>query len=147
MAASLYDTDIYLWTQEQSALIQERRWSEVDIDLVAEEIADLGREIKNGSFSFIRRILEHLLKLAFSTHEMAKDHWQSEIAHFRVELKDKLTKSIQNQVDMNKLYKQAVRLAIASRKGRETGFAEKLPIECPWTLEQVLDDDYWPEAS
>ena len=146
MSASLYDTDIYLWTQEQAALIQKRRWSEVDADLVAGEIADLGSEIRNGCFSFIRRILQHLLKLRYSTQEIHKPHWRSEIGNFRLDLKDRLTRSIENQVDIDQLYRQAVRLAVAAQSD-EPGFAEKLPPECPWTLEQVLDDDYWPEAS
>lgn len=146
MTASLYDTDVYLWTQEQSALIQERRWSEVDADLVAEEIADMGSEIRNACFSFIRRILQHLLKLRYSVQEIHKAHRRSEIANFRLDLKDRLTRSIENQVDIDRLYRQAVRLAVTAQSD-EPGFSKKIPSQCPWTLEHILDEDYWPEPS
>lgn len=146
MTSALYDTDPYLWSQEQAALLKAGRWEEVDAALVAEEIADIGSEIRNACFSFIRRILEHLLKLQYSTQHDARPHWRSEIAHFRVELKDRLTRSIENQVDLARLYGQAARLAATGVADREPDFVDRLPEDCPWTLLQILDDDFWPES-
>jgi len=144
MASALHDTDPYLWTQQQAALLKAGRWSEIDADLVAEEIADMGNEIRNACFSFIRRILEHLLKLQHSIQQDPRDHWRTEVATFRVDLKDRLTRSIENQIDLGKLYPQAVRLAVTALGRQEPAFARQLPAECPWTLEQILDDDFWP---
>ena len=35
------DSDFYDWTQQQASLIRQRRWSEVDVENLAEEVEDL----------------------------------------------------------------------------------------------------------
>jgi hypothetical protein len=31
---------------------------------------------------------------------------------------------------------------------RETGLAqETFPVQCPWTYEQFMDEDFWPEPT
>ncbi|MEI7610762.1 MAG: DUF29 domain-containing protein, partial [Rhodospirillaceae bacterium] len=143
MTASLHKTDYFDWSWEQAALLKAGRLSEVDTDLPAEEIEDMGNEGRAACFSFITRILEHLLKLRYSVLERNRRHWQNEIIDCRVELEQRLTKSIESQVDLAPLYRHAVRKA----KGRmtEKGFADRLPAVYPWTLDQVRDEDYWPE--
>jgi hypothetical protein len=42
--ADLYDTDVYSWSREQAKLLRERRWDELDLEKVAEEIASVGPE-------------------------------------------------------------------------------------------------------
>ena len=44
--ASLYDEDFAVWTSETARLLRERRFEEVDIEHVAEEIADMGKRDK-----------------------------------------------------------------------------------------------------
>jgi len=145
MTSALHDGDPYSWSQQQANLLRERRWAEVDADLVAEEIADMGNEIRNACFSYIRRILEHLLKLQYSTRHTAKNHWRAEVTNFRIELDGRLTRSIANQIDLPKLYAQAIRLAVSALPTEGPAFARRLPPECPWHLEQIVDEDYWPD--
>ncbi len=43
-----YKTDFFAWTREQSALVRARRWSEIDVEHLADEIEDMGKsEIKS----------------------------------------------------------------------------------------------------
>jgi Domain of unknown function DUF29 len=42
----LYETDFYAWTQQQARLLRERRWAELDLENVAEEMETLGRSDK-----------------------------------------------------------------------------------------------------
>ena len=144
MTASLHKADFFDWSMEQAALLKAGRLSEIDVDLLAEEIEDMGKEIRNACFSFIRHILEHFLKLRYSSRHETENHWRTEIANFRIELEDRLTKSIVNQIDLDALYIQASRLAKTGMR-EESGFADRLPAVCPWTLDQVRDEDYWPE--
>jgi len=66
MTAQTYETDFLDWTQEQSALLRARHWEELDLEHLAEEIEDLGREQKLALQSLLRQILLHLLKLEIS---------------------------------------------------------------------------------
>ena len=43
-AEPLYDRDFYTWCMEQARLVQERRFAELDIDNVVEELESLGKE-------------------------------------------------------------------------------------------------------
>ena len=45
-APCVYTTDFYAWTQQQSALLREGRFSELDILHLIEEIESLGRSEK-----------------------------------------------------------------------------------------------------
>ncbi|MEI7610765.1 MAG: DUF29 domain-containing protein, partial [Rhodospirillaceae bacterium] len=143
MTASLHKTDYWDWSREQAALLKAGRLSEIDADLLAEEIEEMGNEIRAASFSFIIRILEHLLKLRYSTQDRYVRHWRAEVSNFRDELDERLTKSIENQIDLADLYRRAARRV--GYKMTEKGFADRVPAACPWTLDQVRDEDYWPE--
>ena len=144
MTASLHETDFFSWSMEQAALLKSGRLAEIDVELLAEEVEDMGKEIRNTCFSFIRHILEHFLKLRYSALDFPEDHWRIEIANFRIELEQRLTKSIANQIDLDALYRQARRLASTGIRDEKI-FAARLPATCPWTLDQVRDEDYWPE--
>ena len=143
MSNRLHDTDFFTWSHKQAVLLRTGQLSKIDAELLAEEIEDMGNEIRNACLSFVRHILEHLLKLRYSSQDGPKKHWRREIVNFRVELDQRLTRSIQRQIDLDKVYRQAVRLAVANLD--EPDFAKRLPECCPWTLAQLRDDDYWPD--
>ena len=43
-SVQLYEVDFYAWTQQQSVLIRDERWAEVDRVNLREEIESLGRQ-------------------------------------------------------------------------------------------------------
>ncbi len=59
---SVYSTDFNLWVQQTARLIRERRWSEVDIANLVEEVENLGKSERRGISSQLTRLLLHLLK-------------------------------------------------------------------------------------
>ena len=63
-----YDDDFYAWTQHQAEVLREMPATDnrFDREHVAEEIEDLGKSERDAVRSQIRRIIEHLLKLAYS---------------------------------------------------------------------------------
>ncbi len=63
--ASDYETDFYLWSYEQSELLRQRRFSELDLPNIIEEIESLGRSDKRALTSAYRVLLQHLLKWQF----------------------------------------------------------------------------------
>ena len=63
--ATLYDTDFYAWTNEQAALLRAGRWSEADVENIAEEIESMGRSERRELVSRLTVLLMHLLKWRF----------------------------------------------------------------------------------
>ena len=47
MAAPTYDTDFYAWTQTQAAALRAKDLAALDLEHLAEEIADLGQAIES----------------------------------------------------------------------------------------------------
>src|SRR5712692_7992130 len=88
-----YDDDFYAWTQYQADVLRSLRTRDnrFDREHVAEEIEDLGRNHRDAVRSEVRRILEHLLKLAYSPAAEPRSERMVSIANARAELEDRLT--------------------------------------------------------
>ena len=56
---STYDTDFYTWTRAQAEALRHKYWAALDVDHLAEEIADLGQSIENAIESHLDRLLLH----------------------------------------------------------------------------------------
>jgi hypothetical protein len=148
--AELYDQDFYAWTQAQAREL--RRFAStrpnlpLDLPRLAEEIADLGKDRRDALRSWVRRVIEHLLLLEHSPAREPRTHWEGEIAVFRNDIGDRLSKALKRDLQrrLPQLYQEARR--VAERKmGRhgEGAAAGRLPEACPYTLEQVVGD-WWP---
>jgi Domain of unknown function DUF29 len=64
--SQLYDQDFYAWSKAQADLLRARRYSELDLDHLIEEVDDLGDALKRSVRNRMRTIMEHLLKLQHS---------------------------------------------------------------------------------
>jgi hypothetical protein len=149
---ALYDTDFYAWTRRQARelrRLKELRLNvELDLDHVAEEIEDLGTSERDTCRSQVERILEHFLKLAFSPSLPPRRGWKRSIVEARSVLDNKLSASIRRDVKQKlpRLYRAARRAAIlALEEYEEAEAARLLPEANPWTLQDVLRDDWYPE--
>ncbi len=111
----LYDTDFHAWTREQATALRAKDVAALDVDHLAEEIADLGQSIENAIESHLERLLLHLLKYRYDPAQLLRRDWRLTIRHAR-----------DNALD-------ATRLPLAT-----------FPEVCPWPVEQVLDAAYWP---
>ena len=57
-----YEDDYYTWACEQVALLRARRFDEIDLDRVAEELEDLSKSEYSKLYSCLRVLLMHMLK-------------------------------------------------------------------------------------
>ena len=146
---SLYEEDLYAWTQRQAELLRHLPpiSNGLDVEHVAEEIEDLGRSDLRAAHSLCQHIIAHLLKLEYSGLKDLADHWRDEIVKRRLHLDQVLTRSIVAKLDLPTRYQAALRLA--RRLDRDVlGFSRLLPVECPYTVEQIVssgDADWLPE--
>ena len=146
-ATDLYETDFYQWTQEQAALLAARKARDLDWTNLAEEIASLGRSDKRALVSHLDVLLLHLLKWQYEpTHREESHSWQDTIAEARSQIAMLLDDSPSLHWVLPERF--ARRYLRARQRARDV---TRLPLTtfpecCPWSLEDVLCDDFWPEA-
>jgi hypothetical protein len=145
-AATTYDRDVILWSEEQAQLLRARRFAELDIEHLADEIEDVGKSEKRELASRMAALLAHLLKWRSRPAGRTKS-WRATIAvqRKRVVLALKETPSLE-AVMRNPDWQEDMWLDALAQASRETGPAmEDLPDACPWTMDQAVDQDFWPE--
>ncbi len=145
-----YDDDFYAWTQYQAEVLRSLPTSDnrFDREHVAEEIEDLGASERNAVRSEVRRILEHLLKQAYSPAADPRYGSMRSIVEARETLQDRITPTLRHDVarTLPRLYRGARKQAeLGLREYGEGAAAAALPPQCPYTLEQILAEDWYPE--
>jgi len=140
-----YGTDFYAWTQAQAAALRAKASKTLDWDNLAEEIEALGNEQRHAVRSHLRVLLWHGLKWTYQPDHRTTS-WRTSIRNARAEIADRLedSPSLRPLVPalLASAYPRARRLA-----ADETSLPlATFPEACPWTIEQVLDEEFWPEA-
>jgi len=145
----LYEDDFYAWSRQQAALLRDRRFAELDLEHLIEEVDDLGGALKRSVRSRIGTIMEHLLKLQHSPAQDPRGGWYDTIIAQRRDLVEELTPTIRREVepDLRRLYDRARADAATSlRVHGEANAADALPADCAYTFDQVIGD-WWPEEN
>ena len=145
-----YDDDFYAWTQHQAAVLREMPIADnrFDREHVAEEIEDLGKNVRNAVRSQVRRIVEHFLKLQYSPAREPRADWMASIVDARTTLEDDLTATLRADAtsELSRLYRATRKQAgLGLERYSEHGATDFMPSECPYTLDEVLKDDWYPE--
>ena len=140
--SAAYDDDFFAWTQEQARLLRDREFSEVDVVNAAEELEDMGRNVRNEIKSRLVVLVMHLLKWQHQPLLQSRG-WSLTIREQRQEIADLLNESPSLRAaasDMSRVYVRA-----CTKAARETGLPENaFPAECPYTPEQILSEDFLP---
>ena len=140
---NLYDEDFYVWAKNQAELLRDRRFDELDLAKLIEEVGDLGWALERSVRSRARIILEHLLKMQCSPAQDPRLGWRATVRIQRSELPNDLTPSLRRHLADNlpELYARARHDAEGSlRDYGEQGAADALPTTCPYTLDQITGD-------
>jgi hypothetical protein len=141
--AGLYDTDFVAWTEANAELLREGRFDEADIEHLAEEIEDLGKERLHALKRYLRILLAHLLKHSFQPGKRSTS-WLRTILMARAEIEDLLAEnpSLRPKVPglLIEVYPKSVKLASLETELPK----EEFPEACPWSPEQILDDEFLP---
>jgi hypothetical protein len=143
-AADNYDTDVYAWTLQNAALLRAGRLGEIDALNIAEELESMGKSIRHAVRSRLAVLMAHLLKWRHQAEKRSRS-WQNTIRVQRLDIAELLADnpSLKSMpaATLDQSYAKARLLAAA-----DTGLDEsRFPEHCPFTVEQVLSDDYWPE--
>lgn len=143
-----YEHDFYTWTQEQARALREGRFTELDLEHLAEEIEDMGKSEAKGLQAQIERLIAHLLKWAYQPEARAwqGNSWQASINDARDRINERLTESPGLRPRLPELFRKAYRGG-ANWAVRETNLPRsRFPSGCPWTLERAMDEQFWPDS-
>ena len=143
----LYDTDFYAWTQEQAALLRDQQAQALDYANLAEEVESLGTSQQHALEIHLEIVLAHLLKWRYCpTLPNAHRGGRLTIREQRRRLARLLHQnpSLCPTVPavIAESYPHARLMVLDETEEPSTTF----PETCPWTPEQVLDAEFWPEG-
>ena len=144
MPAYHYKTDFFAWTQEQSALIRAKRWSEIDVEHLAEEVEDMGKSERRSLGSRLEVLLMYLLKWQVQK-DRRSNSWRRTIKDQHRRLEKLLSENPSLKAELLEFVEDVYPSAIVAA-ANETGLDdENFPANCPYSVEQILDADYLPE--
>jgi hypothetical protein len=136
-----YDDDFFLWSQRQAALIRTGRFELVDLENVAEEIDGLGRSDLAQLGNRLEVLIMHLLKWQFQP-DPRPGSWRGTIRTQRGRILRLLRQSPSMRQRVAEQAEDGYPRA-AANAADETSL-ERARFLCPYTVEQLLDDDFWP---
>ena len=139
-----YDDDFFAWTQEQAAALRHLPASvvgtDVDIANVAMEIEDLGRRDLREVKSFLKLVVEHLIKIDACPGYPDVPHWRSETRHFQDSAIAALSPSMRQLLSAATVWQSGWKAARGFLA--DAGVRSALPTTCPFTLDDLLSNDF-----
>lgn len=140
-----YDADFHAWTLHNARLLRQGQLSDLDVEHIAEELESMGASERRELLNRLQVLMLHLLKHQFQPERRGKS-WILTINHQRTAIERLLEQSpslnrFLSPEQLAKVYVKAARDAVI-----ETDLDRHLfPIDCPYQLEQILDDDWLPD--
>ena len=143
--AVAYDEDFYAWTVEQAGLLRSGQLSLADIENIAEEIESLGRSDRRALDSRLSVLIAHLLKWQ-AQPRLRSPSWRGTLREQRRQIRKLLRESPSLRTVVDQLLGEAY-VEARDKASDETGLEETaFPADCPFTPEQILSEDFLPEA-
>lgn len=140
----LYEIDFAEWINATTQLLRERRFTELDLNNLIEEIEALGKRDKRELQSRLIVLLSHLLKYRYQP-EKRSNSWVSPIVDQRRQIFLILQDSPSLKNHLVNLFADCYALA-RKDAARETHLAiVTFPEACPFTHENTLDEDWLPD--
>jgi hypothetical protein len=142
---NLYERDYYTWALRQARALKEHRLEELDWENLADEVEGLAKTERRELRSRLGVLLEHLIKWQFEPQRRTRS-WRATVAVQRVEIRQHLDENPGLRPSIPDVLADAYeagRTKISIRFLRSSD--PQPPRSCPWTFEQVMDEQFWPE--
>jgi hypothetical protein len=140
---SLYDVDYLQWIETTLEKLRNQDYSTVDWGNLIEEIEDMGRSERRRLESNLIVIILHLLKWQFQS-EKRSGSWESSMIEHRRRVKKAIQESPSLKPYLEDILADSYIEAVKQAKA-ETGLPREIfPPECPYSLANIIDDDFLP---
>jgi hypothetical protein len=140
---NLYETDFYAWIQEQTTLLRNRQWNQLDLLNLIEEIESLGKQQRQELRNRLSVLIGHLLKWEYQPQCRSRS-W---LATIRVQRRD-LLRLLKENPSLKSYLQAAILEAYENGKDLamgETNLPEKtFPPHCLYDLAEILDFQFFP---
>ena len=138
-----YEQDFYSWIYRNIELLKQRKFSELDIDILIDELESMAKRDRRELFSHLMVLIAHLLKWQFQP-EQRNGSWRGSIREQRIKIKKQLQESpsLKNQLveGIKASYPDALQVAMD-----ETGLSAGIfPNVCAYSVEEILDESFYP---
>ncbi len=141
---TLYDEDFVQWTAETARLLRERRFDQIDVEHIAEEIEDMGKRDRRELESRLSVLVSHLLKWKYQSPKRSGS-WRTTVRNQRTKLEILFRDSPSLRAHVTRCIEDASPSAVG-RASDATGLPENtFPARCPFTADQLLDPGFLPD--
>lgn len=141
---STYDTDYAAWAGEQAALLRSGKMNDLDIDHIAEELESIMGNERRELYRRFRALIAHLLKWQFQPDHRSSG-WRGTIRYQRADIAHLLKESPSLRRDIPERIREAYPEARELAADESGLIEEDLPRLCPYTQEEILDSNFWPD--
>jgi hypothetical protein len=146
------EEDFQAWLLDQALALRERRFVSLDVEHLAEELEDIAVLRQKGLRADLRSALLHMLKLAYKIRPNEKRRrerqWKLHLVEDRHRINDLLESSGTLRAECDEMipqaYGKARKLAGLAIDPQQTPVG---PLQCPWTREQILEEDFFPPSA
>ncbi len=138
-----YDQDFYSWIYKNIDLLKQRKFSEIDVDILIDELESMAKCDRRELSNYFMMLVAYLLKWQFQP-EQRSGSWKGSIYEQRIKIAKQLEESpsLKNILEesVSKSYSKSVTLAAKELDLPIAWFPER----CPYSIEQLLDEDFYP---
>ena len=143
---TLYEADYLRWIETTLEKLRSQDYTHVDWENLIEEIEDMGRSERRSLESNLIVVLLHLLKWQFQP-ERRSGSWEGSIIEHRRRIKKALKESPSLKPYLEDIFAECYIEAVKQAKAETSLPLESFPIECPYGLAELIDDEFLPEQS
>ncbi len=139
-----YKADFYTWAKHNAQLLRSGQADQADWENIAEELDSMGNSERRSLKSHLSNLLMHLLKWQYQPQRRGKS-WRLSIHNSRKAIRYILEDSPSLNPKLPELLESTYTEA-REDAALETGFDIALfPGTCPFRLEEMLNNQFWPE--
>jgi Domain of unknown function DUF29 len=142
---ALHEEDFAAWLDVQAAALRERPFMDLDLDNLIEEVESIRRAELRSVEHHAQIVIAQLLQLAHSTLGDPRWSWKSTAMAHRHQLEMSLSPTLRQELEaqLEKVYARGREIATTVLETEGTPH-EWLPQRCPYTLAEILADDWFP---
>jgi hypothetical protein len=138
-----YENDFLLWIEKQVELLRAKKFEQLDLDNLIEEMDSMGKSLRRELGSRLKVLLMHLLKCEYQP-EKKSGSWLGTIHTQR----DDIAALLEENPSLRREVPERAQRAYASAvhgASLETGLPETtFPSAIPYSTDQLLDPRFFP---
>ena len=142
-----HDEDFYGWAMAEASLLRQHKWNELDIEHLAEELESMGASERRELISRMAQLIFHLLKWQHQPdfREFNKRSWEASIQEQRKKVKKLIVDNPSFKPNMEDFVADSYEDSILLIKKETPIDLKLLPAQCPYTFDQIMNDEFYPE--